>query len=384
MHPDTALVHFTTDPDDPHGAVCTPIYQTATFAQPSAHGGGAYDYSRSGNPTRRVLEAQLARLEGAERAFAFASGMAALTAVVQLVGAGDEIVVGNDVYGGTYRLLSRVLGRYRIGVHAVDTTDCQAVARALGPRTRLVLVETPTNPLQRITDVRALAALAHEAGAWLAVDNSLLSPLLQRPLDLGADLVIHSCTKFICGHSDVTAGCVAVNDPGLAEELALLQNAEGTALAPFDCYLVLRGSKTLGIRLERQQRNAQRLAEALVSHPAVKAVHYPGLPDHPGHALHASQARGAGAVISFETGDIHRSAAIVEATRLYATSVSFGGVGSAISLPCQMSHASIPSEVRRQRALPEDLVRIAVGIEDPRDLVEDLLGAIDHCTRRIA
>jgi cysteine-S-conjugate beta-lyase len=384
MHRDTQLVHFTTGPDDPHGAVCTPIYQTATFAQPSALGGGEYDYSRSGNPTRRVLEDQLARLEGAERAFAFASGMAALTAVVQLVGAGEEIVVGNDIYGGTYRLLSRILGRYRIDIRAVDTTDLDAVALAISPRTRLVLVETPTNPLQRITDLRAVAKLAHASNAWLAVDNSLMSPLLQQPLSLGADLVIHSCTKFICGHSDVTAGCVAVNDPHLVDELALLQNGAGGALAPFDCYLVLRGSKTLGLRLARQQANAGRLAEALLTHPAVSRVHYPGLPDHPGHALHASQARGFGAVIGFETGSATRSAAIVDATRLYTTSVSFGGVGSAISLPTRMSHASIPPEVRRRRALPEDLIRIAVGIEDPRDLVDDLLNAIDRATRKSA
>ena len=384
MHRDTELVHFGASPDDPHSPVATPIYQTATCHQHSALESGEYDYSRSGNPTRRVLEDQLARLERAERAFAFSSGMAALTAVVQLVSAGEEIVVGDDIYGGTYRLLTRILGRYQIGIVAVDTTDLDAVARAITHKTKLVLVETPTNPLQRITDLRRVAELAHAAGAWLAVDNSLLSPLLQRPLELGADLVIHSCTKFICGHSDVTAGCVAVNAPELIEEIYLLQNGEGTALAPFDCFLVLRGSKTLGLRIERQQNNAQILAEALLNHPAVTQVHYPGLADHPGHDLHFSQASGAGAVISFETGNLALSAKIVDAARLYVTAVSFGGVGSAISLPCRMSHASIPAEIRAKRALPEDLIRIAVGIEDPRDLVEDLLQAIDRATRKIA
>ncbi len=384
MFRDTELVHFDVCPDDPHSPVNTPIYQTATFHQRSALEGGEYDYSRSGNPTRRVLEDQLARLERAERAFAFSSGMAALTAVVQLVSAGEEIVVGDDIYGGTYRLLSRILGRYQIGIRAVDTTDLGAVAAAITDKTRLVLVETPTNPLQRITDLRRVAELAHAADAWLAVDNSLLSPLLQRPLKLGADIVVHSCTKFIAGHSDVTAGCVAVDDPALIDELYLLQNGEGTALAPFDCFLVLRGSKTLGLRLDRQQSNATILAEALLAHPAVSAVHYPGLPDHPGHALHFSQASGGGAVISFETGSQQLSADIADAAGLYSTAVSFGGVASAISLPCRMSHASIPEDVRKKRALPEDLIRIAVGIEDPRDLVEDLLQAIDRATRRIA
>jgi cystathionine beta-lyase len=372
----TRLVRFQPAPGDAYSAMSPPLYQTATFAQASALESGPYDYSRSGNPTRRLLEQRVAELEGAGHALAYASGLAALAAVVRVTAGGGEVLAGDDLYGGTYRLLSQQLAGQGVAVRYVDAADLAAVAAAIGPRTRLLLVETPTNPLLRIADLRGLAGLAHAAGALLAVDNSLLSPYLQRPLELGADLVVHSATKCLGGHSDLTAGVVAVTDPALARELAFAQNAEGTALSPFEAWLLQRGMKTLAVRLDRQESNARRVAELLAGHPRVRRVHYPGLPSHPGHQLQRRQASGAGSVVSFETGSVEVSRHIVEATRLFTISVSFGGVGSLISLPCRMSHASIPASVRRSRALPEDLVRLAVGIEHAGDLLEDLEQAL--------
>jgi cystathionine beta-lyase len=341
---------------DPYGASSPPIYQTATFRQPSAVEFGEYDYTRTANPTRTALERQIARLERGAAALAFSSGMAALAAVTRLVASGDEILAGDDLYGGTFRLLGRVLPPLGIGVRYVDTTDLDAVARAFTPATRLVLVESPTNPLLRVTDLSGLAGIAHDRGALLAVDNSLLSPVLQRPLELGADLVIHSATKFLAGHADVIAGAVVARDEALAERLAFVQNAEGSGLAPFDAWLVLRGIKTLALRVERQSASARRVAEYLGGRRDVERVLYPG----------------AGAVVSFTTGDAELSRRIVEAARLFTIAVSFGGVGSVASLPCRMSHASTPPEVRERHALPEDLVRLSVGIEDVDDLVDDL------------
>jgi len=369
----TKLVHFNPCPDDPFVPNSTPIYQTATFAQPSATAFGQYDYSRTDNPTRAVLEAQLAELEGCAHAFAFASGMAAICAVTRLLSCGDHLLAGDDLYGGTYRMLSRLVTRQGIRVSHVDTTDLNAVGRAITPQTRMLLVESPTNPLQRITDLRALGDLAHESGALVVVDNTLVSPWLQQPLSLGADLVVHSATKHLAGHSDLTAGVVAVRNSRLADELAFTRNAEGTALAPFDSWLLLRGLQTLPLRLERQQASAGKLAEFLARSGSIQRVYYPGLPDHPGHDLHASQARGPGSLISFETGDVEISRRIVESTRLFTVSVSFGALHSLISLPCRMSHASIPDS---ERSLPPDLVRLSVGIEDPIDLAEDLDAAI--------
>jgi cystathionine beta-lyase len=372
----TRLVRFQPAPGDAYLAVSPPLYQTATFAQESALEPGPYDYSRSGNPTRRLLEQRVAELEGAGHALAYASGLAALAAVVRVAAGGGEVLAGDDLYGGTYRLLSRQLAGQGMAVRYVDAANLAAVAAAIGPRTRLLLVETPTNPLLRVADLGALAGLAHAAGALLAVDNSLLSPYLQRPLELGADVVVHSATKCLSGHSDLTAGVVAVTDAGLARELAFAQNAEGTALSPFEAWLLQRGMKTLAVRLDRQEANARRIAELLAGHPRVLRVHYPGLASHPGHELQRRQARGAGSVVSFETGSVEVSRHIAETTRLFTISVSFGSTGSLISLPCRMSHASIPAAVRQSRALPEDLVRLAVGIEDAGDLLGDLEQAL--------
>lgn len=381
MRFDTRLVKYPACPEDPWRPLSTPIYQTATFEQLSAEEPGPYDYSRSGNPTRTVLEGQLAALEGGRRAFTYSSGMAALTAVARLVPAGGRIVASEDLYGGTARLLTRVLDRSNVSISFVDTTNLDTVRRALQTPTQLLLVETPSNPLLRVTDLVGVARLAHSAGARLAVDGTAMSPCLQRPLELDADIVIHSATKLLSGHSDLTAGVVTVNDSALIEELAFLQNAEGTALGPFESWLLLRSLKTLSLRLERQQANARRVAEALLAHPLVREVHYPGLPDHAGARLHLRQAHGAGVLVSFETGDLARSQRVVETTRLFSTAVSFGGVGSTISLPSSMSHASTPVALRIQAGLPVDLVRLSVGIEDFGDLRADLEQAFDQAAR---
>jgi len=361
---------------DSHGAIVPPIYQTATFEQPSATEFGDFDYSRSGNPTRTLLEQQLADLEEAKYACAFASGMAAITALTRIVRPGEEIIAGDDLYGGTVRLLDRLASHQNIAVRYLDTTCAATVAEALTPRTRLVLIETPSNPLFRISDLVELGQITRNAGTLLAVDNSMLSPIFQRPLTLGADIVIHSATKFLCGHSDVTAGAVITNQKQLHEQIAFQQNAEGAGLSPFESWLLLRGLKTLSLRVERQNLSATKIAQFLASHPRVTKVFYPGLETHPGYQIHRRQSDGDGAVVSFTTDDPLYSVRVTEAARLFRIAVSFGSVGSTISLPCRMSHASIPAALRGQLAPPEDLIRLSVGIEDVDDLIEDLKTAL--------
>jgi len=366
------LVSFDVAPGDPFRPMATPIYQTATFEQEEATAFGPYDYSRSGNPTRTVLEEQIASLENGTRGFCFSSGMAAITCITRLLRSGDEIVAESDLYGGACRLFTRVLERTGITARYADACDTEAFASHLTNRTKLVYLESPTNPLLRVIDIRRIADLAHANGALLAVDSSSMSPYLQNPLDLGADIVLHSATKYLCGHSDVTAGVVVVKDEELAKQIYFLQNAEGTALGPFDAFLFLRGLKTLKLRLDCQQRNAQTIAEWLEAHPQVRGVNYPGLSSSPGYLLQHKQARGAGAVLSFTTGSVEASRRIVEATRMFSICVSFGSINSTISLPGCMSHASVPPEVGALRELPADLVRISVGIEDAGDLIADL------------
>jgi cystathionine beta-lyase len=366
------LVNFDACPGDPFKAVATPIYQTATFEQDSAERFGPYDYSRSGNPTRTVLETNLAKLENAAGAYCFSSGMAAISAVARLLSAGDEILAGNDLYGGTYRLFSTILDRTGISVRYADACDLGHFVGKITPRTRLIFVESPTNPLLRIVDIRALAVLARDHGALLCVDSSAMSPYLQNPLDLGADIVVHSATKYLSGHGDVTAGAVAVRSPEIGEKIYSIQNGEGSALGPFEAYLLLRSIKTLKLRIDAQQANAARIADYLNGHPAVQHLYYPGRKEHRSHDLHFRQARGAGAVISFQTGSFELSKRVAEATQIFRIRVSFGSVNSSISLPGCMSHASIPAQVRKERALAPDLVRLSVGIEDADDLIADL------------
>jgi cysteine-S-conjugate beta-lyase len=377
MKIDTKLVQSNGCPGDPHRAVSTPIYQTATFEQEGALDFSAYDYSRSGNPTRTVLEQQLAELEHGTRAFAFASGLAALTAVTRLLKPGDEILVIDDVYGGTCRLFSKILKRSEVCVRYVHGSAVDDFARAFSDHTRLVHIETPTNPLLKVVDIAALAELAHGRDALLCVDNTMLSPYLQNPLTLGADIVIHSATKFLCGHSDVVAGAVVVRDAPLAEEFYLIQNGEGAVLGPFDSYLLLRGIKTLGLRVERQQANAEQIANFLSNHPAVERIYYPSLLDKKDFSVHSSQARGNGAVVSFETGSLELSRQVVESLKLFPITVSFGGLQSSVSLPGRMSHASVPPQVAAERQLPQDLIRLSVGIEDAEDLIADLAEALE-------
>jgi len=362
---------------DSYGAISPPIYQTATFRQDTVDEFGEYDYTRSGNPTRTLVERQIADLEGGAHACAFASGMAAITALTRLVSPGEEILCGSDLYGGTIRLLDQVVQRMGISVNYVDTCDLDSVRTAITPQTKLLLLESPTNPLLRISDIEAIAALTGEAGVLFAVDNSMLSPCLQRPLSLGADVVVHSATKFLCGHSDVTGGAVVTNDPELHAKIAFHQNAEGAGLAPFEAWLLHRGIKTLDLRVERQNNSALKIAEFLREQPIVNQVYYPGLSTHPGFDVHARQASGGGAVISFTTGDPAISKRIVESCTLFDIAVSFGSVGSVISMPCTMSHASVPAALREKLAPPSDLIRISVGIEAVDDLTADLENAFE-------
>jgi cystathionine beta-lyase len=375
MKTSTRCVHLSRL-EDQFGATVPPIYQTATFQQTSATEFGEYDYSRSGNPTRTLLEAHLAELENGQHASAFASGMAAITALTRLLSYDDEIIAGDDLYGGTVRLLGQILPRHGIRVRYVDTSDIDSVGALLTPKSKLILVETPSNPFLRITDIRRLGQIANDAGVLLAVDNSMLSPIFQQPLNLGADFVIHSATKFLSGHSDVTAGAIITNSSALHEQIAFQQNAEGAGLSPFESWLLIRGLKTLALRVERQNTSAAKVAHYLQSVSAVKSVFHPSLSNHPGLEIHRSQSRGDGAVISFTTGDEELSRRIVEGTKLFSIAVSFGSVASTISLPCCMSHASIPASLKDRLAPPSDLVRLSVGIEDPEDLIEDLSLAI--------
>ena len=371
----TELVY--TEGTDQYGASSAPIYQSATFYQPSATTAGEYDYTRSGNPTRTHLERHLAKIMGAARCLSVTSGMGALDVITRMLRPGDEVVTGDDLYGGTNRLLKYLSTNAGIIVHHVDTTSLAAVERVLSPKTAMLLLETPTNPLIKIVDIHALSTAAHTANpsCIVAVDNTMLSPLLQNPLDLGADISYESGTKYLSGHHDVMAGVLAVSDATLGERLFFTINASGCGLAPHDSWLLLRGIKTLAVRMDKQQANAQRIAEFL-ERDAGLTVRFPGLRSHPQYELHWRQARGPGAVLSFCTGDVSVSERIVGSVRLWAISVSFGCVNSLISMPCRMSHASIDESTRRERGLSEDLIRLCVGIEDVEDLIDDLRRAV--------
>jgi len=357
---------------DPYNASSPVLYQTATFEQPSATEGGEYDYTRSGNPTRTQLEAQMAELEGADRSFAFTSGMLALAVAMRLVPHGGHIVTGDDIYGGTSRLLSRIAPQQGISVSNVDMNDLRAIEGAMTAATKLVWMESPSNPRMQVTDIVGIAAIARAGGALSMVDNSMMAPVFQQPLALGADISMTSATKFIGGHSDVTAGILSVRGKELADKIYFMQNSEGGGLAPYDCWLCLRGLKTMSLRMERQQENCAAMAEWLHSNPLVSKINYPGHPSDPGYALQMRQASGGGSLLSFETGNVALSKAFADHLKLFKVTVSFGSTSSLVSLPCFMSHASIPAEVRKARGLPDDLVRISAGIETTKDLLADL------------
>jgi len=372
---ETLAIHAGQDPDPGTGAVAVPIYQTSTFAQREVGQHQGYEYSRSGNPTRTALETCLAALEQGTRGLAFASGLAAEDTLLRTVlRPGDHVVVPDDAYGGTYRLFARVLERWGVAHTPVRLGDLAAVRAAVRPETRMVWAETPTNPLLGIADIAALAEVAHAAGAVLVVDNTFASPYLQQPLALGADVVVHSTTKYLGGHSDVVGGALVVRDAELGEQLAFHQNAMGAVPGPFDCWLVLRGVKTLGVRMDRHGANAARVVDLLLSHPAVSEVLYPGLPEHPGHEVASKQMRGYGGMVSFRVGGGEEQALeVCRRARVFTLGESLGGVESLIEHPGRMTHASVagsPLEV------PGDLVRLSVGIESVEDLLADLSQAL--------
>jgi cystathionine gamma-synthase len=372
---ETLAIHAGQEADPATGAVVTPIYQVSTYKQDGIGGlRGGYEYSRSANPTRTALEVCLAEIESGSRGLAFASGLAAEDALLRAVcKPGDHVIIPNDAYGGTYRLFAKVAEPWGVTFDPVPLGDIAAVRAAVRPETKIIWVETPTNPLLGIADIAALAAVAHDAGALLAVDNTFASPYLQRPLELGADAVVHSTTKYIGGHSDVVGGALVVSDADLGERLAFHQNAMGAVAGPFDAWLTLRGIKTLGVRMDRHCANAERIVEMLERHPAVREVLYPGLPGHPGHDVAAKQMKGFGGMVSFRMESEEAAVAVCERTKLFTLGESLGGVESLIEHPGRMTHASAagsPLEV------PDDLVRLSVGIEDATDLRRDLEQAL--------
>jgi cystathionine gamma-synthase len=370
---ETRAIHDGQEPEPEYGAVNVPIFQTSTYAQPKVGEPRRFDYGRSGNPTREALQQAIASLEGATSAFCFASGLAAETTLMLTLSPGDHVVLGDDVYGGTFRLLSRFMERWGVRFDAVDLTDLDALRSAMRPETRLVWVETPTNPLLKIVDIAAAAEIAHGSGARCAADNTFATPYLQRPLELGADVVVHSVTKYLGGHSDLVGGAVATSDDALAEELAFLQNAAGAVPGPMDCYLALRGIKTLAVRMRAHCHGAFAIATFLERHPSVGAVRYPGLESHPGHDVARRQMEDFGGMVSFQVATAEEAIRVAERTRLFFLAESLGGVESLIEVPGPMTHASVagsPLEV------PGDLIRLSVGIEHPDDLIEDLAQAL--------
>jgi len=373
----TRAVHAGQSPDPATGAIMTPVYLTSTYVQewPDRHKG--YDYARTVHPTRAALEKNLASLEGAKFGLCFSSGMAATSTVAEALSAGDHVLCGNDLYGGTYRVFTKVFARFGMTFSFVDATDLAAMEAAFTPKTKLVWIETPSNPLLKISDIRALARLAHSKGAKLVVDNTFASPALQRPLSLGADVVVHSTTKYLGGHSDVVGGAILTSDEALFKDYKFLQNAVGAVPGPLDCFLLLRGTKTLPLRVARHCQNAILVAKHLLAHPEVAAVHYPGLPIHSGHELAKSQMSGFGGMISFELkGDIERAKRMISSCKIFSLAESLGGVESLIGHPASMTHGSIPREERLKAGLTDGLIRLSVGIEDAADLIADLDSAL--------
>ncbi|NDC54554.1 MAG: aminotransferase class V-fold PLP-dependent enzyme [Planctomycetia bacterium] len=378
MHFRTRAIHVGQERDPATGAIVPPLHVASTFVQPDVSMSAAYDYARTASPTRNAFEATLAALDNGTRALAFASGMAATHCVTHLLAPGDRILTGTDIYGGTWRLFNKVLAGHGIAITAVDTTDPAAVRRAIGPDVKLVWIESPGNPLLSITEIAACAEIAHAGGALLACDATVATPALSRPLDHGADIVMHSATKSIGGHSDLLGGALVTRDPALGERLHWLQNATGGVMGPFEAFLCSRGLKTLELRVHAQSATALALAEWLAAHPRVKAVHYPGLVSHPGHAVARRQMTGGfGSLLSFELdGDVAAARTVAESTRLFQLAVSLGAVESLIELPAVMSHGSYDPAARRAVGIADGLVRLAVGLEAYEDLRDDLAAAL--------
>ena len=373
----TDCIHAGQEPEPHTGAVTVPIYQTSTYVQPKLGEHKGYEYARTQNPTRSALEANIAAIERGKHGHAFASGMSAIDVVFRTLKSGDHVIAGENMYGGSYRLFSRVLEKFGLQFTYVDTSDLNAVKKAFRAETKILYLETPTNPMMTITDIAACAQLAKAHGALVAVDNTFCSPYLQRPIELGADIVVHSTTKFLNGHSDSIGGAVISNSDEIAEQIGFLQNAVGAILSPFDSFLVMRGIKTLAVRMKRHEENGVAMANYLSHHPKVKKVYYPGLPEHPQHELAKRQMNGFGSMIAFELGSLENARGFLNRVRLCALAESLGGVETLISHPETMTHASVPIETRKRLGITPGLVRISVGIEDIEDLIGDLENAFE-------
>jgi cystathionine beta-lyase/cystathionine gamma-synthase len=378
MRADTKVVHAGMHPDPSTGAIMTPIYQTSTYVQEAPGVNKGFEYARSQNPTRKALEEAVAVIENGQYGLVFGSGVAATDALMRLFKPGDEIICSSDMYGGTYRLFSKIYEPYGFKFIYVDTADASKVKAAINENTKLLWIETPTNPLMNITDIKAMAHIAKEAGVLLCVDNTFASPYLQNPLDLGADIVMHSATKYLGGHSDVIQGCLVMNDSVLREKLYFIQKSCGAVPGPMDCFLVLRGIKTLALRMKAHSENGAKIAHWLRSHPKVDKVYWPGFEDHPGHPIAKAQMKDFGGMVSFEmkNDSIDEVKRVMMATKLFSLAESLGGVESLINHPASMTHASIPREERIKNGLRDSLIRLSVGIEDADDLIADLKQAI--------
>lgn len=377
MKPKTKLIHGGITGDPETGAVSVPIYQVSTYKQEAVGKFNGYEYSRTGNPTRHALEELIKDLENGYAGFAFGSGMAAITSVMMLFNSGDHVVMTDDVYGGTYRVMTKVLNRLGIDSTFVDTTKISAVEEAIQDNTKAVFIETPTNPLLKVTDIRKVSKLAKDRDLLTIVDNTFNTPYWQNPLDHGADIVLHSATKYLGGHSDVVAGLVVVNSKELAEELHFVQNSAGGILGPQDSWLLIRGLKTLGVRMEEHEKNTAKIVQFLSDHPDVEKIYYPGLSTHPGNDIAVNQSRGFGGMVSFDIGSAEKADELLSKVRYFTLAESLGAVESLISVPARMTHASIPKDRRDELGITEGLVRISVGLEDAEDLIEDLKNALN-------
>ncbi|RIW38522.1 bifunctional cystathionine gamma-lyase/homocysteine desulfhydrase [Bacillus salacetis] len=377
MRRKTKLIHGGITGDEQTGAVSVPIYQVSTYKQDGVGKHRGFEYSRTGNPTRHALETLIADIEGGHSGFAFGSGMGAITSLLMLFKAGDHIIFTDDVYGGTYRLISKVMNRFDLSVSFVDTSDTDKIKEAIQSNTKAIYIETPTNPLLKITDLQAVSGIAKENDLLFIVDNTFSTPYWQNPIDQGANIVLHSATKYLGGHSDVVAGLVVVDSAQLAEDLHFVQNSAGAILGPQDSWLLMRGIKTLGIRMEEIEANTKRFIEFLQNHPKVSTIYYPGLDSHKGSEVHSKQARGAGGMISFDVGSEKNADKLLTNVRYFTLAESLGAVESLISVPAKMTHASIPAERRAELGITDGLVRVSIGLEDVEDLIEDVGQALD-------